>query len=325
MATLSVRDLATITAGRIHLADLPPIMGVREVITSIHFTLNSLCAGSLFWNLQPDASADTLQAELSFMQGASGLLLDSRDVEPWAGRYTLRVSNAHLALRHLAAYLRDRRCSRVIAITPRPPGDPTGHYLESMLEPSAPRISWDPAEARILNSESDTLIELTEPIAAHENASLLLAGPQLLLTGHDDPFLTQYKDRHVIHQLLESLLPNGTLVFSELLNLNAFPATNTLASLPDQWARALDQTDITLFRIGPSREADIRITPARGTQGQRHLEVDDFFLPYTPATFAKTVARLTAYGVGRLLGQHQATLANRLGLHDQPPFRRRAA
>ena len=324
MATLSVRDLATITAGRIHLADLPPIMGVREVITSIHFTLNSLPAGSLFWNLQPDASAETLQAEFSFMQGASGLLLDSRDVEPWAGRYTLRVSNAHLALRHLAAYLRDRRGSRVIAITPRPPGDPTSHYLESLLEPSVQRISWDPAEARILNSETDILIELTEPIAAHESASLLLAGPQLLLTGHADPFLTEYQDRHVIHQLLECLLPNGTLVFSELLNMDGLPAT-AYPSLPHEWERALDQTDITLVRIGPSREADIRITPTRGTQGQRQLEVDDFLLSYTPATFRKTVARLTAYGVGRLLGQHQATLAIRLGLQNQPPFHRRAA
>ena len=325
MATLSVRDLATITAGRIHLADLPPLLGVRELITSIHFTLNSLPPGSLFWDLPPDGSTDALQAELSFMQGASGLLLDNRDVEPWAGRYTLRVSNTHLALRHLAAYLRDRRCSRVIAVTPRPPGDSTSHYLQSILEPSGQRISWDPTEAPVPNSEADTLIELTEPIAAHCSASLLLAGPHFLITGHADAFLTEHHDRHVIHQLLESLLPNGTLVFSELLNLDALPATNTYATLPDQWAQALDQTDITLFRIGPSPAADIRITATCGSQGERHLEVDDFFLTYTPATFRQAVARLTAYGVGHLLGQPQATLALRLGLQHQPPFRRLAA
>ncbi len=324
MPTLSVRDLATITAGRIHLADLPPLLGVREVVTSIHFSLNSLPPGSLFWNLQVGGSTDTMQADFSFMQGASGLLLDDRYVEPWAGRYTLRVSNTHLALRHLAAYLREHRRSRVIAVTPRPSDDPIFHCLLSMLGPSAQRIYGDPGEVCLPSRQDDVLIELREPIAAHGSASLLLAGPQFLLTGNADPFLAEHHDRHVIHQLLESLLPNGILVFAELLNLDGLPVTDTPASLPTPWEQAIDQTDITLFRIGPSRLADMRITATRGSRGERYLEVDNFFLAYTPATFREAVARLTAYGVGHLLGQQQAAMAHHLGLQNNPPFHRLA-
>jgi hypothetical protein len=146
-----------------------------------------------------------------------------------------------------------------------------------------------------------------------------------MLTGHADPFLTEHHDRHVIHQLLETLLPNGILIYSELLNLDALPSTTShFSPLPDPWVEAIDQTDITLFRIGPSPLADIRIHATRGNRGERQLEVDDFFLSYTPTTFRQAVARITAYGVGHLLGQPQATLALRLGLQNQPPFRRLA-
>ncbi|MCP3695284.1 MAG: hypothetical protein GY917_24005, partial [Planctomycetaceae bacterium] len=112
-----------------------------------------------------------------------------------------------------------------------------------MLGPSAQRIYGDPGEVCLPSRQDDVLIELREPIAAHGSASLLLAGPQFLLTGNADPFLAEHHDRHVIHQLLESLLPNGILVFAELLNLDGLPATGIPASLPTAWEQAIGQTD----------------------------------------------------------------------------------
>ncbi|MEO2020717.1 MAG: hypothetical protein ABGX05_02745 [Pirellulaceae bacterium] len=325
MPTLSVRDLATITAARLHLADLPPLLGALEAVTTIHFTLDSLETGSLFWTLDPADSSASLRAELSFMQGASGLLLDSRHVEPWAGRYTLRVSNSRLALRHLAAYLRGHRTSQVIAITPRLSRDPTCHFLQAILDQPPKMPPWHPATVPLAAPASTTLIKLTDPITAHGSAALLLTGPNFLLTGHGDPFLTNHCDRHGIHQLLESLLPNGRLVFTELLNLTGLPHPMPESDLPNIWTQALAEADIELFRIGTSRLADLRITATHDQRGQTSLEVDDFSLPYTAATFPDAVARLTAYGVGRLLGQQRAALARRLNLQHLPPFRRAAA
>ena len=325
MSNLSVRDIATITAARLHLADLPPLLGALEPVTSIHFTLDSLETGSLFWTLGPADSSASLRAELSFMQGASGLLLDSRHVEPWAGRYTLRVSNSRLALRHLAAFLRSRRTSQVIAVTPRPAGDPTCHFLQAILDQPPPIPPWHPATVQLAATPSTTLIKLTDPITAHGSASLLLASPNFLLTGHADPFLTNHCDRHVIHQLLESLLPNGHLVYTELLNLTELPDPLPAVDLPIRWTQALADTDMTLFRIGTSHLADLRITGTHDHLGKTYLQVDDFSLPYTTATFPDAVARLTAYGVGRLLGQQRLALARRLKLQQLPPIRRTAA
>ena len=287
MPTLSVRDLATITAGRIHLADLPPLLGVREPVTSIHFSLTRLSPGSLFWNLQACGSTATMQAEFSFMQGATGLLLDDGHVEPWAGRYTLRVSNARLALRHLAAYLRSHRQSRVIAVTPRHLDDPICQHLQSILGPAAQCTFGNPAEVPLPCSQSDTVLELREPIADHGSASLLLSGPEFLITGHADPFLLAHHDRHVIHQILESLLPNGTLILAELQKQDTLPCTDAPSSLPAPWEQALRHTDITLFRIGPSHLADLRISATAGNRGETHLEVDGFFLTYTPERSAR--------------------------------------
>jgi|GEM_PF-5781007 hypothetical protein len=325
MHPLSVRDLATITAARIHLADLPPLLGAGELVTRIHFSLDNLQPGSLFCTFQPDNTSAGLQPELSFMQGAAGLLLDDRHVEPWAGRYTLRVSNTHLALRHLAAYLRDQRRFPVIAITPRPNGDRTRHYLETILAPSVSRLHWHPTDFLLADTDSHAIIELTEPITAHASASLLLAGPHILLTGHDDPFLTLHQERHVIHQILESLLPDGTLVFAECLNTCSPPPQKACQALPRNWAEAIDDTDIDVFRIGPSDVADLRITTTHGRADETYLEFDAFSLAVTPGTIGEAVARLTAYAVGRLLGQPPVTLARRLGIQDRPPFRRTAA
>ena len=51
MSTLSLRDLATVTDGSLHLGDLPPVSGDLETVNRIDFELDTLAPGGLYWDL----------------------------------------------------------------------------------------------------------------------------------------------------------------------------------------------------------------------------------------------------------------------------------
>jgi hypothetical protein len=103
MLRLCIGELAEITGGQLTLGSLPPLAGTFEPVRRVVVDSREVKAGDVFWGLVGENYDGARRAEDAFMRGALGVVVCGRHVEPWAGRFSLRVADANLALLHLSA------------------------------------------------------------------------------------------------------------------------------------------------------------------------------------------------------------------------------
>jgi UDP-N-acetylmuramoyl-tripeptide--D-alanyl-D-alanine ligase len=117
VCALSVGDLAREVHGRLSLGSMPPIAASDSPLGRIVADSRQVESGDVFWALSGPNNHGADFAHEAFLRGASGVVVGGRHVEPWAGRWTLEVEDAHWSLWRLAALVRHRFRGKVIAVT----------------------------------------------------------------------------------------------------------------------------------------------------------------------------------------------------------------
>jgi len=98
---LCILDLIQITGGKLRLAAMPPLDGELAAIERIVLFADAVRAGDVFWCLDRRAC----DVDLAFLRGALGVVAAGPPIEPWAGRFSLRVSDAASVLAELRGQL----------------------------------------------------------------------------------------------------------------------------------------------------------------------------------------------------------------------------
>ncbi len=116
MNRLCIQELAEITGGRLRLGSLPPLGGEMEPVGRVAVDLRDVLPGDVFWPLETGEYDNAGRAEEAFARGAMGVLAGHRNVEPWAGKFSIGVEDTRWALWQLAAWSRRQFFGQVIAV-----------------------------------------------------------------------------------------------------------------------------------------------------------------------------------------------------------------
>jgi hypothetical protein len=84
------QDLVEITGGELRLAAMPPRDGELAQVRRIVLSAEAVLAGDVLWCLDRQAG----DIELAFLRGALGVVTTGAVVEPWPGRFSLRIDDA---------------------------------------------------------------------------------------------------------------------------------------------------------------------------------------------------------------------------------------
>jgi hypothetical protein len=113
MLRICIGELVEQVGGTLTFGSLPPLAGRYEPIRRIVVDSRVARPGDVFWGLEGPTYQGAHFAEEAFLRGAMGVVIEGRHVEPWAGRFSLRVPDANTALLRLstarAGRLRKRR------------------------------------------------------------------------------------------------------------------------------------------------------------------------------------------------------------------------
>ncbi|HEY2827529.1 MAG TPA: UDP-N-acetylmuramoyl-tripeptide--D-alanyl-D-alanine ligase, partial [Pirellulales bacterium] len=114
---LTLSELKQITGGQLRLGAMPPRHGDTTHVGPIVTDSRRVQSEMVFWGLAGSRFDGCCFAEDALVRGASGVVVAGRDVEPWAGRWSLRVDDGLQALCRLAAWQRQQFDGRVVAVT----------------------------------------------------------------------------------------------------------------------------------------------------------------------------------------------------------------
>ncbi len=113
---LSIGELARIADGALLLGTMPPLGGAAEPVGPLVVDSRHTKPGDLFWGLPGNTVNGANCAEHALLNGAQGVVVAGRHVEPWGGRFTVRVPDAFEALVRLGHWARRRFAGTSIAL-----------------------------------------------------------------------------------------------------------------------------------------------------------------------------------------------------------------
>jgi UDP-N-acetylmuramyl pentapeptide synthase len=126
MLDLCIDELSRVVGGETRLGLMPPLAGHLEPIRRIVVDSAMARPGDVYWALVGAGFDGARTAEEAFARGALGVVTSSRPIEPWAGKFVVRVPNANQALCQLAEHERLRYLGRRCKPVPFHAGDTTG-------------------------------------------------------------------------------------------------------------------------------------------------------------------------------------------------------
>jgi len=316
MSTLSLRDLATVTDGNLHLGDLPPLGGDSETVDRINFDLETLAPGGLYWDLSHSPEGGFGKAEVAFLTGAAGVLVDRHHSEPWAGRYTLRVNNSQLAIRQLAYFLRQGARRQTLLLWPAVAGQPWLAAMRALLErPTFGETGSDsPAIASATELCSNNRLRVlaldTLPLPS-VYATLLLTAPNLFILGRADGRWLAEQSQQSLCRIIEALPPDGAMLYCAL-SADCTPVTTTATARP-AWTELFVAAGIRCLQIGSDTTADLQVMPTPQGPGSHALVMGQVSLSLGGMSYEQGIATATAVGAALLLGYEPTAVIDRLG------------
>jgi hypothetical protein len=132
-----LQDLVELTGGELRLAAMPPRDGELAGIGRIVLAAELANPGDVFWRLVQER----YDLELAFLRGALGVVTAGPPIEPWPGRFLLRVDDPVASLRRLAAAVRQTFASAV---------QPTAAAPQSAVPTSFQKSLPDSSELKVL-------------------------------------------------------------------------------------------------------------------------------------------------------------------------------
>ena len=317
MPNLSLRQLATVVGGNLSLGDLPPLDGDQQAVGPIHFDIERLSPGSLYWDLSTSLQTGFGKPELAFLRGAAGVIVEHQHNEPWAGRYALRVSNCQLALKQLAYSLRQHGERQTLVLCPAVTGPRWRAAMHTLLETPTivdgaaptPRFGTATSVASDAHLRILALTHLHDP-ALH--ATLLISTPDLMILGQQDAAWLAMQSRPALHQILESLPPAGGLVYCDYTPHT--PAFFQPAPHQPAWMELFLAAGIRCLRIGSDPHADLRVALIPSSERRYSVHIGSQRLSVGVDSLPQAVAQATALGAAILLGHDPTVISRRFGL-----------
>ena len=299
MIELALCDLVHEIGGDLCLGTMPPVAGEDTPVGRIVTDSRQVEEGNVFWALVGPNHNGTDYVDEAFARGASGVVAQSRHVEPWAGRWSVKVEDTQQALWQLAAAIRYRFTGKVIAVTGSVGKTTTRamihHVLRGSLDGTCSpgnfnnhiglplsMLAWDP-----LNDYA--VVELGASARGEIDALASLCQPHIgVITCIGEAHLGGFGSQKAIAQakgeLLTSLPEDGWAVLGG----------------DDPWLRKLSsQSPASVIFAGRSGDSDILATDVCYRQGELEFAVEDcqFRIPVWGRHFLTSA--LAAIAVGR--------------------------
>src|ERR1041385_6573888 len=101
---LTLAQLRDVTGGSLRLPAMPPRHGETTHVGPIVTDSRRVQSDMVFWGLKGPRFDGSYFAEDALVRGASGVVVAGREVEPWPGRWSLKVDDALQSLWKLAAW-----------------------------------------------------------------------------------------------------------------------------------------------------------------------------------------------------------------------------
>lgn len=269
-------------------------------------------AGDVFWGFSGTAQDDARRADEALARGAQGVVVAQRPIEPWAGRFTLRVENTRWAWWKLARQARSEFTGRVIMAAGGLGKSTALHLVDQVLAKVAsgslgqsrgdlgielPRLFIDAAP------ELDySLIDLGSVAPGELAPAVHLGRPDLLVFVSSTGGPAAAGATELLEQLQS---PCEAIIWGDDLRLER--------------AARLSRGRVTL--VGRGSHCDLSASDIRCHEGRLAFRLDgaDFDLPLEGRHFLP--AALTAIAVGRRWGISDRAIAQSLE-EAQPPAHR---
>lgn len=294
MNGLCVKTLNEIVAGELRLGDMPPLGGEWEPVGRLQVEASQIHCGDVLCSgpdIDPATAGRPQWAEEAFARDGLGVISSGPPVQPWAGKFSIRVPNASAALCELAAWARNQFTGHLITLVDGPQTRPLAGALMQLLRwrwhgEVMPRHSALAVDVLLqlvdLDADADFGIVTTRAVntVAAEYASQICRPDLLIWTSG-----MSAKEREM------------TSAERELMG--AMPASGSLIV----WEPASDgndyPTDATVVRVGTAARCDVRVWPASHGNPWT-FELGDERLQ-TPGSSASPLAHILAAAAARRL------------------------
>src|SRR5579862_2334909 len=114
---LTVGDLHDLLGGELRFGGMPPTAGDATLVGPVVTDSREVQPEEVFFGLAGARFHGGQFAEEAFVRGAAGVVTSGRCVEPWAGCWSLEVTDAQKALWRLASWCRDQYAGPLVAVT----------------------------------------------------------------------------------------------------------------------------------------------------------------------------------------------------------------
>ena len=299
---LSIGSLADVVGGQLSLGTMPPLGGEAEPIGRIVTDSRQVQPGDLFWALPGKTVNGAHFAEEAILRGAQGTVVAGRDIEPWGGRFSVRVPDSQQALIRLGQWTRRQFEGNVIAVAGGPGKTTTCAIIDQLLRAS-------------LQGTCDSGLRSDATAAA---LTMLQWPPQndyaiLEMTGGDE---VQFAEISALcdPQIVVITSPRKTTHHKSVGDLAAFAKNlvRLLDSVPsdaivvmhgdEPWLRsAARKHSAQILWVGRGSDCDVVATNVSYRDGQLTLDVDDRRFLFPVWGRHNLVAALAAVTIGKLL------------------------
>jgi UDP-N-acetylmuramoyl-tripeptide--D-alanyl-D-alanine ligase len=318
---LTLNELREITGGQLRLAAMPPRHGETTHVGPIVTDSRRVQAEMVFWGLEGERFDGSCFAEDALVRGASGVVVAGRDVEPWAGRWSLRVENGLEALWRLAAWRRRQFCGRVVAVTGSVGKTTARLMIDTVLRSrfsgvTSPqnynnRVGVPQSMLRMEPEDDYAALELGASAAGEIGELAGLCRPDIgVITrigeAHLGGFGSQREIANAKAELIESLPDDGVAV------LNG----------DDPWLRLMAcRTVARVVWVGRGNDCDVAASDVycRGGCLRFRVKGQQYQVPVWGRHHL--ISALTAIGVGEEFGMKPAEIAAALARFEPPTMR----
>jgi UDP-N-acetylmuramoyl-tripeptide--D-alanyl-D-alanine ligase len=321
MNELCLRELSEIIGGRLKLGSMPPLGGDLEPVGRIVADCRLVMPGDVFWSLPVSQHDGSRFAEEAYSRGAHGAVVAGRQLEPWAGKFSIEVEDTRWALWQLARWTRRRFTGTVIAVTGGVGKTTTRQMIDTVLRSrlygSSDTIEHAagigaPLGMLDLDEGNDYgILELHAESRGETDSLAHLCIPHVgVITGSNNGhgFACGFKQTSVdVHaELLAALPSDGCLV------LNG----------DDPWLRRMaGRTSVKKIWVGRGSHCDVVASRISNSNGELAFDVDGMRIRIPVWGRHHLVSALAAYAVGRLMNIATRDIASALSEFHSLPTR----
>ncbi|HTQ38277.1 MAG TPA: UDP-N-acetylmuramoyl-tripeptide--D-alanyl-D-alanine ligase [Pirellulales bacterium] len=318
---LTLGQLREITGGQLRLAAMPPRHGETTHVGPIATDSRRVQAEMVFWGLKGPRFDGSCFAEDALVRGAAGVVVAGRDVEPWAGRWSLRVEDGLKALWSLAAWKRQQFSGRVLAVTGSVGKTTTRLMIDTVLHSKFPGTT----SPHNYNNDIGVPLSLLRLEQTHHYAALELgaSGPGEIgklaeLCRPQIGIITRIGEAHLAGFGNQQQLATAKAELLAALPKDGLAVLNG----DDPWLRTMaSRTAARIVWTGRGVDCDLTAVEVRASGGRLQFRVDG--QRYHVAVWGRhhLTSALAAIAVGLEFGLSPAEISDALAGFQPPSMR----